>query len=359
MNVGDILEIIERKIPFGLAESWDNSGLLVGDPKQKVRAILLCLDITPEAVQTCIRKKCNVIIAHHPLIFTPLKHIRENTLKGKLVADLIRRNISAIAVHTNLDSSAFGMNVWIAAQLGLSDCVPLRPYRDIYKLVTFVPLSHEKELRKKLAEAGAGTIGNYTSCSFNVKGVGTFKGGEKTQPTIGSPGILEEVEEIRLEMICDGVRIRRVTRALKKAHPYEEPAYEFYAVRADHKDAGLGIMGALKRPLRIETLERKLKKILTINRIRISRNRPSAVKHIGICTGSGSDLITDATRQGCELFITGDVSYHTWLENDICIMDAGHFGTEHVFPQVIKPLFLEQADIPLKLFENTAPYTEK
>lgn len=359
MIVADILEMVERKIPFGFAESWDNSGLLIGDPKEKVRGILLCLDITPEALQACIRKKCNVIIAHHPLIFSPLKHIRENTLKGKLIAELIRRNISVIAIHTNLDSSPLGMNAWIAEQLGLADRVPLRPYRDLYKLVTFVPLSHEKKLREQLADAGAGTIGNYTSCSFNVNGYGTFRGGEGTHPAIGTPGIIEEVKEVRMEMICEGARIRRLTRALKKAHPYEEPAYEFYAVRADHKDAGLGIAGKLKRPLRVETIARKLKEILGIKHLRISRNRPSSLKRIGICTGSGSDLVGDAAGLGCELFITGDVSYHTWLETDICLMDAGHFGTEHIFPRVMKPLFEDASDISVQVFENTAPYTEK
>ena len=361
MKIRDLLKRLEVLAPSAYAEDWDNCGLLTGDPDWKLNGITLTLDVTPAAVRACVRRKCNMMISHHPLIFKSLKTLREDCGSGSLLAELIRRRIAVAALHTNFDSSPRGHNVWIAQKLGLEEITPLQPCSDIWKLVTFVPEGWEDRVRKALSRAGAGCIGKYTECTFTVNGEGTFRGGEGTCPAIGRSGELEKVCEVRMEMVCEGWMRSAVARALCEVHPYEEPAYEFIRIHAPEKNVGLGRMGTLKRPVTLNTIAGKIKKILSIPRLRIGGAVPDSVCRIAVCTGAGEDLIRRAVSEGCDLMITGDISYHNWDAPGLCLIDAGHYGTEKVFPAVMKELLTPDMEkgIPVSCFEISPPFTEK
>ncbi len=248
MNVRDIQALIESWAPREIAWERDNVGLQCGDPLAEVHRILVVLDVTEGVVAEAHRRKADLLVSHHPLLFRPVQSIHPGTPTGRCLRALIADNISLLSAHTNLDFTRGGTSFALAEALGLENVRFLhRPYRTQKKIVTFVPPSHVDAVAEAMARAGAGIIGNYERCSFRTTGTGTFQGNPSSNPAIGTRGILEEVPEVRLEMVTQQWDVDRVIRAMRDAHPYEEVAYDVFGSETPVESFGMGVIGSLPR----------------------------------------------------------------------------------------------------------------
>jgi len=340
MNVKSICELIEEVAPLALQESYDNAGLLVGDSQIEVSSALVCIDITELVIEEAIQKKCNLIISHHPLIFSGLKRLTGQNEVQRCVVKAIKNDIAIYAAHTNLDNVISGVSGKMAEKIGLKNIRILQPKQNVLlKLVTYVPVIHSHTVRVALFEAGAGQIGNYDSCSFNIQGNGTFKANEKAQPFIGNINELHSELETRIEVILPEYLKFKVLDALLKSHPYEEPAYDFFSLENDWNQVGAGIVGELEvAEDELEFLNR-IKSVFSVSAIRHTDLLNKKIKTVALCGGSGSLFIPAAISFGADIYVSGDIKYHEFLDNknDILIADIGHFESE----QFTKDIFYE------------------
>ena len=335
MTVKDIQDIIEQWAPKAIAWEKDNVGLQIGDPAIELTGILVALDATERTIAETKRRHANLLVSHHPLLFKPIHSVTPRNDTGRCVGALIRERIALYSAHTNLDFTRGGTSFALAEALGLRDVGFLvKSYQIQKKIVTFVPPDHVKSLMQAMAEAGAGRIGNYEFCSFRTEGKGTFKGNESSHPSAGKRGVLEEVNEVRLEMLASEWDVPRVVDAMKRAHPYEEVAFDVFPTQNVSDDYGMGIVGELERPMELGALLALVKKALGIRALRHSSGPGRKVRRVAACGGSGSDLTDEAVKRGCDVFITADVKYHKFHDADgrIVLIDAGHYETE--FPVV-------------------------
>ncbi|MCX7999575.1 MAG: Nif3-like dinuclear metal center hexameric protein, partial [Leptospiraceae bacterium] len=311
----------------------DNCGLQVGNANSKLRNILITLDVTENVVDEAIKKKAQLIISHHPLIFKPIRNIIEQDIIGRIILKLVRNDISLYTMHTNLDATRDGVNFAIAKALNLKNVQFLSQLRNLLvKIVVFVPENYSDKVMKAMASAGAGIIGGYSFCSFRAKGIGTFRGSKTTNPFLGQAEKLESVEEVRLEMIAESSLVPRVISEMKKAHPYEEVAYDVYNLAIPHSNYGMGAIGLLPKPQSLENFLLKVKKILGSKALKCNRVSKKLVQKIAVCGGAGSNMISDAINANADVFLTADVKYHTFqlIDDNIVIVDAGHWETEHL-----------------------------
>lgn len=334
-RVADIVGLINRIAPPHLAEDWDNVGLQVGDPNARVRRILVCLDVERGALEEAVRLGADLIVCHHPLIFQPLKRLTPSDAVGAVIYRSIQQDIAIVAAHTNLDRAAAGLNDWLAAQLGLAAVTPLeRPRSDgYYKLVVYVPSGHESGVMEAMFAAGAGHIGAYDRCSFRSSGTGTFRGSTATDPFIGTPGVHEEADELRLETIIPiHLRERIITRMIK-AHPYEEVAYDLIPLANPVTGSGLGRIGVLSERLTLDAFAHRVKAALHVSAVRMVGNADQLVGKVAVCGGSGMVTYADALRQGADCLVSGDIKFHEAQRaraDGMALIDAGHFGTEKI-----------------------------
>jgi dinuclear metal center YbgI/SA1388 family protein len=308
MELAKLTAILQQIAPLSAAESWDNVGLLVGDPNQAITGILLTIDLTAEVAAEAQQKKCDLVIAYHPPIFSPLKRI----LGGSLVFDAIKKGVAIYSPHTALDAAAGGTNDVLADAIGLTDTRPLRTGKSEpaqCKLVTFVPAEQLDRVSKALFEAGTGTIGKYSSCSFRTPGTGTFFGEAGSNPTLGKSGQLEEAREIRLETVAPLRKISDVVRALRASHPYEEPAFDLNILAPDPTGRGMGRFGSLPHTQRTEIFAR-IKKELNLDHLLIAGPTQGAITRAAVCAGSCGDLLDDSIAAGAELYLTGELRHH-------------------------------------------------
>lgn len=346
MKVKDLIAVLEAFAPPSYQESYDNSGLIVGDPQMDISGVLVCLDSTEAIVEEAISKQCNVIVAHHPIIFSGLKKINGKNYIERVIIKAIQHNIAIYAAHTNADNVEWGVNKRICDQLGLTDQRILVPKKDtLRKLVTFSPAEHTDKVKAALFAAGAGNIGNYDQCSFTMAGIGSFRGKDGSNPVIGVPGKLEQTKEDRIEVIFDFPKQAAIIKALFDAHPYEEVAYDIYTLNNDFQSVGSGMLGYLKEPQSEEQFLQGLKQKMKAQVVRHTRLTGKKVSKIAVCGGSGSFLLPDAIRAGAEVFITADFKYHQFFDADgrIVIADIGHFESEQftiqLFHEVISKNF--------------------
>ncbi len=340
MTVKEITRIIETFAPLAFQESYDNAGLIIGHPDDEISGVLITLDITEEVLDEAIRKNANLIIAHHPIIFSGLKKLNGKNYIERCVAKAIKNDLSIYAAHTNLDSVFGGVNSKICEKLHLQNCHMLSPAPNfLKKLVTFVPSADADKVRRALFDAGAGDIGNYDSCSYNLDGKGTFRGNELTNPYAGKKNQLHVEEETRIETIFPKHLQSGIISALLKAHPYEEVAYDIYPLDNDFAQTGIGMIGELAEPVDEVQFLRKLKNIFGCPVIRHTRLLGKAIKTIAVCGGSGSSYLGKAIAQKADIFITGDFKYHQFFdaEQQIIIADIGHYESE----QFTKEVFYE------------------
>lgn len=331
MKIKDILAIIEEVAPLRLQESYDNSGLLVGDGQAEVERVLICIDITEAVVQEAIDRGCGLVLSHHPIIFHGLKRLTPATYVERTVLLAIRNNIALAAMHTNLDNSNLGVNKRIADKLGIVATQILDAKAGILnKLITFVPESHADAVRKAMFEAGGGHIGNYSSCSYNINGLGTFKANNEARPFVGTAEELHFEPEQRIEMVVPNYLIHQVTKAMKTVHPYEEVAYDVIELHNNWSNAGAGMIGLLPKPMdEIEFLEH-LRQVFRVPVIRHSPFLHRKIEKVAFCGGSGAFLLPQAKSAGADAFITADIKYHQFFDPDgaLLMVDAGHFETE-------------------------------
>ncbi len=329
----ELIALLEEVAPPAWAEEWDNVGLQAGSPHKAVDAALVCLDLAPETLQEARERKAGLVITHHPPIFRPLRSLAEADPTAALVGMAIEHRLCLYAAHTNLDLSPVGVSAALAEKLGIRLHRPLvpRPQGRRYKLVTFVPPHHVTEVSDALFEAGAGVIGEYTGCSFRLEGTGTFNPAPSAHPAYGDPGHPNEIREVRLELVVEGKSLEAVLEALLSSHPYEEPAYDLYPLKAVSSAAGMGRIGELGAAVSLWELAQRCSHELGNPGVRLAGDPGRAVSRVAVCGGSGGDLVSAAALAGADVLVTGDVGYHAAREAlalGIAVIDAGHYHSE-------------------------------
>ena len=346
MKIKEIVSALDRFAPLPLQDGFDNAGLQIGLTEAEATGALLCLDVTEAVLDEAIALGCNLVISHHPLIFKGYKSITGKDYVERCILKAIRNDMVLYAAHTNLDNAKGGVNYKIAEKIGLKHLQVLEPKRNsLLKLVTFVPTEQAERVRKALFAAGCGNIGGYDSCSYNLKGEGTFRAGENTHPFCGSIGELHREEEVRIETILPSYKKGEVVRALLSAHPYEEPAFDLYPLENEWTQAGAGIVGELETPeTELEFLKRT-KKIFEVECVKHNRLTGREIQKVALCGGAGAFLIPQAIRSGADIFITGEIKYHDYFghEDEILLAEIGHYESEQytkeIFYSIIRDLF--------------------
>ena len=337
-TIRQITALIEELAPLQLQESYDNAGMQVGDDSLPATGALLCVDVTEEVVDEAIQLGVNLIIAHHPLLFRPLKRIVGSNYVERVVMKALRNDIAIYAAHTNLDAVAVN-HVW-AQKLGLSQLQVLQPIRNmLYKLVTYVPIAQADHLKEALFAAGAGTIGAYDCCSFTSNGVGSFRAGDDTHPYCGEKGVIHHEPESRVEVVLPAYLKSRIVRALLESHPYEEPAYDLIPIANDYTQAGIGVVGNLSHPVSARQLLQQVKEQTQCSVVRHNTLPDKMVQRIALCGGAGSSLIGAALAAKADVFSTGEIGYHQFFgdENQRVLAEIGHYESE----QHTKDIFCE------------------
>jgi len=332
MRCDKIIKIIKDWAPKSIAWEKDNVGLQVGSLRREVKNILLCLDVDEKVVGEANRKNCNLIISHHPLLFRSLKKLDVvNDKKSRIIEKLIKKDITLYSAHTNLDFTKDGVSFQLAKKLKLTNQkFLLNLSSNQNKLVVFVPLAHADKVAEAMHNAGAGIIGEYSNCSFRNFGTGVFKGSEKSNPRVGVKGKIESVEEVKVEVLVNSFDVKRIVAEMKKAHPYEEVAYDVYPLVNENVNYGMGVIGELKQSLSEKEFLNLVSKSLRIKNLRFTQGYKSKIKKVAVCGGSGSDLLDAAIQSNADAFVTSDIKYHTFqdAENTILLVDAGHYETE-------------------------------
>lgn len=326
----NIFRTLEKWAPLDLAYDWDNVGLQVGSYKEKTNGILVTLDVDEKVVDEAIEKGVNLIVAHHPLLFKAVKRIDYDTVKGRILQKIIANRITVYASHTNLDIAEGGVNDLLSEALQLEHVKPLAVTKveKLYKLAVFTPLSHVQQVVDALSDAGAGHIGNYSHCTFQSQGFGTFKPLEGTNPFIGTTNKIEKVEEIKIETIVTEVQLHQTVQAMLNAHPYEEVAYDLYPLANKGKTYGIGRIGRLQEKMTLEKLIEKVKVAYNLEMLRYTGDLQQPIQKVAILGGSGEKFIQTALDQGADVLITGDITFHFAQEaeaNGIALIDAGHY----------------------------------
>ncbi|MCH5583895.1 Nif3-like dinuclear metal center hexameric protein [Shimazuella sp. AN120528] len=342
INGQQLIEVFERMVPPDLALDQDRIGFQLGSLERKVTGILVTLEITDAVVNEAIALGANWIFTHHALIFQPLDSVRMDQPKGKLIEKLITNQIQVYVAHTNLDTVKDGVNDVLADEIGLLEKKTFLVHGSdpLLKLVVFVPSSHLEAVRTAIGNNGAGAIGAYSHCTFAGKGTGTFLAGKDTTPFVGIQGELSKVDEYRLETIMPKSLEKRVLQAVFDAHPYEEVAYDIYPL-ARSVPYGMGKVGNLLGEMTLEDFVLHLKKAYQLDHVHVVGNGNEKVKRIALLGGAGSRYVLEAKRHGADVYLTGDIDYHTAklaLEENISLVDIGHATEQRVVPHVCRQL---------------------
>ena len=338
MQLSQLTNYLETIAPPSYQESYDNTGLIVGNRDMEITKALLCVDSTEEVLDEAIREKCDVVISHHPIVFNGLKKITGKTYVERAVIKAIKHDIAIYCMHTNLDNIRQGVNAKICEKLGLLNTKILVPKIGLQKkMITFCPVADAERVRNALFECGAGHIGNYSETSFNASGFGTFKGSEDANPHVGEKGKRHREEEIKIETIFPAYIENHLIAGLVKAHPYEEVAYDIIPLDNLHQDVGSGMVGNLSAAVDAMDFIKSLKERLNTNCVRFTKPLGGKINRVAVCGGAGSFLLPYAIRSKADIFITGDFKYHEFFdaENEIIIADVGHYESEQFTPELI------------------------
>ncbi len=364
MKIKDIIAEIERFAPPTLQEPYDNSGLLAGNANTQVAGVLLSLDCTESVVDEAIDQNCNLIVSHHPLIFSGLKSITGKNYVERTLIKAIKNDVVLYAAHTNLDHVAQGVNKKISDKLGLTNTKILSPKPNLLrKLITFVPKIHLQSLQSALFEAGAGQMGNYTETSFWSSGTGSFKPNNQAKPYVGNPNERHSEPESRLEIVFETHNEQQIIQALIKNHPYEEVAYDVITLQKSHQNIGSGMVGVLPKPMSEPELMELIKHIFGVKTIRHTELLGKKVEKIAVCGGSGRFLLPNAIAQQADVFVTADFKYHEFFDaqRQIVVMDIGHYESEQftveIFDAIIRKKFSNFVPKISKINTNPIFYT--
>jgi dinuclear metal center YbgI/SA1388 family protein len=344
MKISGIVSFLEAIANPSLQEQYDNSGLITGDIVWECTGIICALDATEEVINEAINKKCNLIVVHHPIIFNGLKKINGKNYVEKTVISAIKNDIAIYAIHTNLDNVLEGVNGKMAAMLGLKNITILSPKEGtLKKLYTFVPVDNAIQVRNAIFESGGGHIGNYSECSFNTTGTGTFKAGQGTNPFVGNIGKQHSESELRIEVIFPAFLENKIIAAMKASHPYEEVAYDVVGLSNHHQHIGSGIIGEFPEPAEEKAFLSKVKEVFKTPLIRHTSFLNKQVNKVALCGGAGSFLISKALAAGADAFITADMKYHDFFDANgrLLIADIGHYESEQFTINLLQEI-LEQ-----------------
>lgn len=333
LTVADIVDQLEDIAPPDLADEGDKIGLQVGDPSAEVRKICVAVDTSVAVVNSAIEHGAQMLVTHHPLIYTPLQAMTTTDPVARRVMKLVQSGTAHFAMHTNYDTVPGGINDVLAAKLGVVGCEPLttRHSDHLHKIVVFVPEEAVEQVRNAMADAGAGVIGQYTHCSFRTEGTGSFVPLPAAQPYVGRAGKLEEVAEYRLEMVCIGSWLDYVVSAMLEAHPYDEVAYDIYRLANEPVKYGYGRVGKLEEPMSLHDYSERVRGALDLDYVKVSGERDKTIERVAFCGGGGSSLYKEAAAAGADVYVTGDTKHHDILDAGavgLAMIDATHFATE-------------------------------
>jgi len=360
MKLYEITSFLEDFAPLDYQEGYDNSGLIVGKQGQEITKAIISLDCTEAIIDEAIQSGVNLIISHHPIVFKGIKRFNEADYVERILSKAIKNDIALYAIHTNLDNIQQGVNKRIMDQLGVEKPTILAPKNQILKKLTvFVPEENALQLRNALFTAGAGNIGNYSECSFNIQGTGTFLPKENSNPTLGEIGMRENVQETSIEVIYPSPLERKILIAMFQHHPYEEIAYNIYSLTNSFQEVGSGMIGNLKEAYSSQEFLKFVKERMQVSVIRHTQELNKPIQRIAVCGGAGSFLLKQAIRAGADAFISADFKYHEFFDADekVMIADIGHFESE----QFTQHLLLEKIqnkfpNFAIRItFENTNP----
>lgn len=337
--VQDICSSLNRWAPAELAYSWDRIGLQVGNPTQSVKRVITCLSVVDAVVKEAIARRCDMIVSHHALIWEPLRTLCTDDSVSRRVAMLIKNNIACFNAHTNLDVAEQGLNAHLARKLGLENPKGLLtvPHATQFKVTTFVPESHLQQVRDAMCTAGAGIIGEYSFCSFSTPGHGTFLPSEAANPFSGRKGTVNEEPERRLEVLVPKHRLSAVLAAMRRAHPYEEPAYDVYPLHEPDPRIRLGVSGTLKKPSTLKQFAQTVRRTLRVPFVRVVGEPKRLVSRVAVIGGAGASFVGDIPKD-IDVLVTGDVGYHDALkalDGNLAVVDAGHCGTERFIAEAM------------------------
>ncbi len=356
IKIKDVTDYLESIAPRSLQEDYDNSGLLTGHPGDPVSRILVTLDCTEQVVDEAIAENCNLIVAHHPILFKGLKKLTGQTYVERVIIKAIKSDIAIYAIHTNLDNVITGVNKKIADKIGLQNLVILQPKKNtLSKLVTYVPAEHAEKVIADLHEAGAGNIGNYKNCSFRLTGEGTYMPTGEANPFQGEKDKLERTDEVRVEVILPTHSESHVLSALKKNHPYEEVAYYLSRLENVNQEVGAGVIGELAHPEDTMEFLNGLKLKMNVAMIRHTSLPGRKIKMVAICGGAGSFLLPTAISKGADVFISADFKYHEFFDADgkILIADIGHYESEQFTKELLYEFLQEKFHTFAIIFSRT------
>ncbi len=345
MKLKELCSYLDSEVPLSFQENYDNSGLQVGLPEMEAKSALLTIDVTEEVIDEAINSNCNVVISHHPLIFSPIKKIAGRDFTERIIHSCIKNDIAVYSSHTNLDIAHSGVSRKMAEKLGLEEIKVLAPLENrLLKLVTYIPESYFNKVSNAIFDAGAGVTGNYDRCGFSVSGSGSFRGNENANPFIGKKGEIHFEKERRFETILYSHLREKVIKSLLDTHPYEEVAYDIYALENKNIDAGLGCTGIFQNPVSEKDFLDHVSMVFEAKGIRYSNLTGKPLRKIALCGGSGSSLLYDAVASGADAFVTGDIKYHTFFAagNKLLLIDAGHFESEKFAVEILKDLVIKK-----------------
>lgn len=331
IKIKDVTRYLEEWAPLSYQESYDNAGLLTGDPETAIKGVLVSLDCTEEVIAEAIETGCNLVVAHHPIVFKGLRKLTGSTYVERTVIKAIKNDVAIYAIHTNLDNIHTGVNKMICEKIGLKNLKILAPKQDtLNKLVTFIPRENTSQVTAALYEAGAGQVGDYKNCSFQMNGVGTFMPTESTNPFIGDHDKQTSVDETRVELIFPGHLKGKILKALKTAHPYEEVAYYIFPLLNENQHVGSGMVGDLDAAEEPFAFLQSLKIKMNLSVIRHTAPPARNIQKVAVCGGSGSFVLPNAIQAGADAFVTADLKYHQFFDADskILVADIGHYESE-------------------------------
>ncbi|SEN55734.1 dinuclear metal center protein, YbgI/SA1388 family [Amphibacillus marinus] len=365
-TVGTIIELIEQWAPKKLAYDWDNVGLQVGKLSQPVHKLLISLDVTEQVVDEAIAQQVDCIIVHHPLLFKPLKQINLADPTGKIIAKLIKHDITVYAAHTNLDIAHGGVNDMLADRLKLQDSSIMIPEREEkqYKLHVYVPVSHLQAVDQALTQIGVGQYGNYAGCSYTTEGIGAFTPNQQAIPYLGQAGVKENVKEMKIEYMLPQSLARQAITVLKAAHPYEEPAYDLIELQNHQEVKGLGRVGYLATSMELAEFSKYVKEVFQLSAVNVTGQLDKKINKVAVLGGSGEKYIGQAKRLGADVYVTGDITFHSAQDAEalgLALIDAGHHieqimveGVQHYLAQSFKDQQITIDIITSKV--NTNPF---
>jgi dinuclear metal center YbgI/SA1388 family protein len=345
MKLKDLCSFLDSGVPLSFQEGYDNSGLQVGLPEREISSALVTLDVTEEVMNEAVAGKIDVIISHHPLIFNGIMSLAGKSYTERILYEAVKNDIAVYSAHTNLDAFSNGVSRKMSEKIGLEEIRVLSPsVNKLLKLVTYIPESHIEAVKKKLFESGAGVIGNYDQCGFTTSGTGSFRANEMAKPFTGEKGKIQFEKEIRFETILFSHLKEKVIKALLNAHPYEEVAYDLFALENKNAEIGLGCVGKFHNPVSENEFLKLVCSVFNAKGIRYSKLTGKSVRKVALCGGSGASLINLAISSEADVFLTSDIKYHDFFkaENKILLVDTGHFESEKFSGEILKDLIIKK-----------------